>query len=86
MLSFMLLTCSLLCNVFIMSQASATMATTTTPPVTVVCSSTLSLLTTVTMAPSLMGLPVTSGQHDVVLPSPLTLWNSRGVVGLANVL
>ena len=62
-----------LCSVFIMSQASTTTARTTTPPMTVLCSSTSSLLSTVTMAPSLMGLPVTSGQHDLVLPPPLTL-------------
>ena len=40
----------------------------------------------VTMAPSLMGLPVTSGQHDVVLPPLLTLRNSGGVVDLATVI
>ena len=57
---------------------------TTTPPVTDICSSTLSLLTTVTMSTSLMGLPVISGQHDVLL-SPLTLRDSGGVVGLATV-
>ena len=43
--------CSFLCSVFIMSQASTTMAMTTTPQVTVVCSSTSFLLSTVTMAP-----------------------------------
>ena len=69
-----------------MSQASATMETTTTPTLTVVCSSTLSLLKAVTMAPSLMGLLATSGQHDVVLPSPLIPKDTRGVVGLATVL
>ena len=37
------------------------------------------------MAPSLMGLKVTSGQHDVVLPPPLTLRLSGSVVGLATV-
>ena len=37
------------------------------------------------MAPSLMGLPATSGQYDVVLPPLVTLRNSGGVVGLANV-
>ena len=74
--------CSFLCSVFIISPAPATMAMTTTPLVTVVCSSTLSLLSIVTMAPSLMGLPVTSGQHDVVLLPPLTPRHSGGVVGL----
>ena len=68
-----------------MSQASNTMAMSTTAPVTVVCSSTSSLLPTVTMVPSLMGLPLTSGQHDVGLLPPLTLGNSGSVVGLATV-
>ena len=68
-----------------MSQAFATMAMSTTPPVTVVCSGTSSLLTTVTMGPSLMGLPAMLGQHDVVLPPLLTLRDSGGVVGLATV-
>ena len=70
---------SFLC-VFIMSQAFPTMAMTTTPPVTVVCSGMSSLLSVVTMAPSLMELP-TSGQHDVVLPPPLTPRHSRGFIG-----
>ena len=74
-----------LCSVFIMSQASVITATTTTPPVTVVCSCTLSLLITVTMAPALMGLPATSGQHYVIVPPPLILRGTRGVVGLATV-
>ena len=68
-----------------MTPASATKAMTTTPPVTVVCSSMSSLLSAVTMAPSVMGLPVTSVQHDVVLPPLLTLRNSKGVVSLATV-
>ena len=71
--------------VFIMSQASATMAMTTTSPVIVVCSGMSSLLTTATMAPFLMGLPVISGQHDVVMPPLLTLRNSGSAVGLDNV-
>ena len=45
-----------------------------------------SLLSTVTMAPCLMGLPATLGQHDVVLLPPLTPKHSRGVVVLATVL
>ena len=80
----MLLMCSFLCSVFIMSQASTTMAMTATPPVNVVCSSVSSLLSAVTMAPSLMVLPATSAQHDV-LPPPLTLRNSGSVVGPATV-
>ena len=51
-----------------MSQASTTMAMTTTPLLTIVYSGTSSLLSSGTMAPSLMGLKVTSGQHDVLLP------------------
>ena len=39
----------------------------------------------VTMAPFLMRLPVTSGQHDMVLPPLRSLRKSGGVVGLANV-
>ena len=63
--------CSFLCSVFIMSQVSTTIAMTATPPVTVVSSGTSSLLSTVTMASSLVGLPATLGQHDVVLLPPL---------------
>ena len=71
--------------VFIMSEASTTTAKTTTPLVTEVSSGTLSLLSKVTMVPSLMGLPATSGQHDVALPPLLTPRHSRSVVGLASV-
>ena len=67
-----------------MSQASTAMATTTTPLMTVV-SSDLSSLSSVTMAPSLMGLPVTLGQRDVVLPPLLMPGCSGGVIGLATV-
>ena len=74
-----------LCSAFIMSQASTTMTMTTTPPVTVVSSGTSSLLSKVTMAPSLMGLPVTSDQHDMVLLPLLTPGHSRSVVCLAAV-
>ena len=48
-------------------------------------SGTSSLLITITMAPSLMGLPVMSDQHDVGLPPPLTVRDSGGVVGFATV-
>ena len=71
--------------VFIMSQASTTMATTTPPLMTVVCSSTSSLLSMVTISPSLMGPPATSGQHDVVLSPLLMPRHSGSVVGLATV-
>ena len=65
-----------LCLKLLLSWLSTTL-------VTIVCSGTSSLLSTVTMAPSLMGLPVTSGQHDVVLPPLLTLRHSGGVLGPA---
>ena len=64
-----------------MSQAAAT----TTPPVTVVCSSILSLIMTVAMAPTMMGIPVTLCQHDVFLPPLLMPRDTRGAVGLATV-
>ena len=60
------------------------MAMTTTPPVMVV-SFGLSSVSSVTMAPSLMGLPATLGQHEVVQPPPLVLRGSGGVIGLASV-
>ena len=60
------------------------MAMTTTPTVMVV-SSGLSSVSSVTMAPSLMGLAATLGQHEVVLPPPLMLRGSGGVIGLASV-
>ena len=52
-----------------MSQVLTTMAMTTTPPVTVV-SSGMSSISSVTVAPSLMGFPTMLSQHDVVLPPP----------------
>ena len=69
-------------SIFIMSQASTNTAMTTTTLVTVVCTSTSSLLSTVTIPP-LMGLPTMSGQHDVVVLPLLTPRHSEGVVGLA---
>ena len=66
-----------------MSHVS-TMAMTTTPPVMVV-SSGLSSVSSVTVAPSLMGLPTTLGQCEVVQPPPLMLRGSGGVIGLASV-
>ena len=65
-----------------MSHVSTT-AMTTTPPVMVV-SSGLSSVSSVTMAPSLIGLPATLGQHEVVLPPPLIPRGSGGVIGLAS--
>ena len=69
-------------GVFIISQAYAI---TTTSPVTVVCSGALSFTMTVTIIPSLMRLPVTFDQHDVVVSLMLMLRDTRGVVGLTNV-
>ena len=66
-----------------MSQDSTTTAMTTTPQWLV--SSSMASLSSVTVAPSLMGLPATLGQHDVVLPPLLTLRCSGGVIGLATV-
>ena len=63
----------------------STMATTTTPPVMVV-SSGLSSVSSVTMAPSLMGLPTTLGQCEVVQPPPFMPRGPGGVIGLASVL
>ena len=67
-----------------MSQVSTTMAMTATPPVTVV-SSAMSSLSSMTMAPSLVGFLATLSQHDVVLLPPLTSRCSGGVLGLASV-
>ena len=67
-----------------MSQVSTSTAMTTTPPVTVV-SSDMSFLSSVTMAPSLMGIPTLLGQHDVVLLPPLTPRCSGGFLGHASV-
>ena len=64
------------------SQASVTTAMTTSPLLTEV-SSGLSSLSLVTVAPSLMGLPVTLGQSDVVLLPLLPPRCSGGVIGLA---
>ena len=65
-----------------MSQATAT---TTAPPMNVVCFCTSSLMMTLTIAPTLMGLPATSGQHDVVLLPLLMPRDTRDVVGIATV-
>ena len=66
-----------------MSHVS-TMAMTTTPPITVV-SSGLSSVSSVTVVPSLMGLPVTLDQHGVVQLPPLMPRGSGGVIGPASV-
>ena len=72
-------------SVFIMSQASTITATTTTLSVIIACCGTLPFITTVTMAPALMGLQVTLSQHDVVLLLLLILRDTRGVVSLTTV-
>ena len=56
------------------------MSLTTTPPVTVV-SSGLSSVSSVTVAPSLTGFPVSLDQHDKVPPPPLMPRGSGGVLG-----
>ena len=56
----------------------------TATPLVVVVSSGLSSVSSVTMAPSLMGLPATLGQCEVVLPPSLMLRGSGGVIGLAS--
>ena len=68
-----------------MSQVSTSLAVTTTPPVIVV-SSGMSSLSSMTMAPSLMELRTMLGQHDVVLPPPLTSRCCGGVLCHASVL
>ena len=65
-----------------MSQSST--ATITTPPVTVVCCSTFSLTVTVTLAPTMMGLLVASGQNDVV-PPPRLIPRDTGGAGFTTV-
>ena len=66
-----------------MSHVS-TMALTTTPLVTVV-SSGLSSVSSVTVAPSLTGFPVSLDQDGVVPPPPLMLRGSGGVLGSVSV-
>ena len=57
------------------------MAQTTTPPVTVVSSG----LSSVTVAPSLTGFPVSLDQHGMVPPPPLMPRGSGGVLGSVSV-
>ena len=61
-----------------------TTALTTTPPVTVV-SSGLSSMSSVTVAPSLTGFPVSLDQHGMVPPPPLRPRGSGGVLGSVSV-
>ena len=62
----------------------STTATTTTPPVTVM-SSGLSSVSSVTVAPSLMGLSAKQGQCEMVQPPPLMSRGSGGGIGPASV-
>ena len=62
----------------------STNALTTNPPVTVV-SSGLSSVSSVTVAPSLTGFPVSLDQDGVVPPPPLMLRGSGGVIGSVSV-
>ena len=67
-----------------MSQVTVT---TTTSHVTVVCSSASTTTMTVIVAPTSMGLPVASGQHDVNLLPPLIPRDTiNGIAGLTTVL
>ena len=66
-----------------MSHISTT-ALTTTPPVTVV-SSGLSSVSSVTVAPSLTGFPVSLDQHGMVPPPPLMPRGSGDVLGSVSV-
>ena len=61
-----------------------TMALTTTTPVTVL-SSGLSSVSSVTMAPSLTGFPVSLDEHGMVPPPPLMPRGSGGVTGSVSV-
>ena len=63
----------------------STTAMTSTPSVMVV-SSGLSSISSLTMAPSVTGLPATLSQCEVVLSPPLTLRCPGGVIGLVSVL
>ena len=66
-----------------MSSISTTAMTTTLP--VMVVSSGLSSVSSVTVAPSLMGLPATLGHYEVVQPPPLMPRGSKSVIGLASV-
>ena len=62
-----------------MSQVSTTAPPTTTP--VTVASSGLSLVSSVTVAPSLTGFPVSLDQHGMVPTPPLMPRGSGGVIG-----
>ena len=62
----------------------STMAMTSTLPV-MVLSTGLSSISSVTMAPSLLGFPTTVGQHEEVLLPPLMPRCPGGVIGIASV-
>ena len=56
--------------------------TITTTPLTVLCSSTLSVTTAVTVALAMVGPPAALDWQDVILPPLLLLRDARGVAGL----
>ena len=66
-----------------MSHVSTTAPTTT--PLVIVVSSGLSSVSSVTVAPSLTGFPVSLDEHRVVPPPPLLLRGSGGVIGSVSV-
>ena len=66
-----------------MSHISTTAPTTT--PLVMVISSGLSSVSSVTVAPSLTGFPVSLDQHGMVPPPPLMLRGSAGVLGSVSV-
>ena len=72
--SFLYLFCSALCLMFRIQLP------TTTPPVMVVSSGLFSM-SSVTVAPSLTGFPVSLDQHGMVPPPPLMPRGSGGVTG-----
>ena len=67
-----------------MSHVSTTTSTTTTPPVMVVISG-LSSVSSVTVAPSLTGFPVSLDQCGVGQPPALMPRGSEGVIGSISV-
>ena len=78
--------CSFLYIFFVVHYVShvSTTAPTTTPPVTVV-SSGMSSVSSMTVAPSLTGFPVSFDQHGMVPPPPLMPRGSGGVLGSVSV-
>ena len=59
---------------------------TTIPPLMFLCSGSLSVSTTVMVAPATVGPPAGVGHQDLALPPLLLLRDIGGVVGLVTVL